>query len=139
MKRPASRNSLRATSRRLASWTALLVGAACSRQSGSGGRNTSATASAPVARSASASSVASIPDATVARAPGLRARTPVEPTVLLNLPTSAYSASLKVDDDAIYLLTSSTAYRIVPGDRVSTAPRCKACSRSPRRRTNERI
>ncbi len=38
-----------------------------------------------------------------------------EPTPLLSLSTSAYQASLAVDDDAAFLLTSHAAYRLVPG------------------------
>lgn len=38
-----------------------------------------------------------------------------EPTTLLSLPTSAYQASLAVDDDGAHLLTSHAAYRLAPG------------------------
>jgi hypothetical protein len=37
------------------------------------------------------------------------------PTQLLSLPSSAYQASLFADDEAIELLTSSAAYRLLPG------------------------
>jgi hypothetical protein len=40
---------------------------------------------------------------------------PPETTRLLTLATSAYHASLTVDDDAAFLLTSHAAYRLVPG------------------------
>jgi len=38
-----------------------------------------------------------------------------EPQVLLALPTSAYQASLAVDDEAAYLLTAHAAYKLSPG------------------------
>jgi hypothetical protein len=38
-----------------------------------------------------------------------------DPKALLSLSTSAYQASLAVDADAAYLLTSHAAYRLVPG------------------------
>jgi hypothetical protein len=40
---------------------------------------------------------------------------PAETIRLLALPTSAYQASLTVDDDGAFLLTSHAAYRLVPG------------------------
>jgi hypothetical protein len=43
-------------------------------------------------------------------------------TELLADKTSAYRASLTVDDDAIYLLTGAVAYRIVPGSTPQTIP-----------------
>src|SRR5690242_3859254 len=39
-----------------------------------------------------------------------------EPQVLLALPTSAYQASLAVDDDAAYLLTGHAAYKLSPAE-----------------------
>ena len=39
----------------------------------------------------------------------------VAPTQLLTLPSSAYQASIFADDEAIELLTSSAAYRLMPG------------------------
>jgi hypothetical protein len=38
-----------------------------------------------------------------------------EPTVLADLPVSAYNASLSMDEGAVFLLTQTAAYRIVPG------------------------
>lgn len=49
-------------------------------------------------------------------APASDAARLVEPTRLIELPISAYSASLASDDDAVYLLTASAAYRLVPGE-----------------------
>lgn len=40
----------------------------------------------------------------------------LDPPGLLSLPTSAYQASLAVDEDAAYLLTSHAAYRLAPGE-----------------------
>src|SRR5450755_631845 len=37
------------------------------------------------------------------------------PTRLTSLPVSAYASSLALDDDAVYLLTSHAAYRLVDG------------------------
>jgi len=39
----------------------------------------------------------------------------VAPTQLLTLPSSAYQAALYADDEAVELLTSSAAYRLLPG------------------------
>src|SRR5450755_4497803 len=38
------------------------------------------------------------------------------PTRLTSLPISAYASSLALDDDAVYLLTSHAAYRLVGGE-----------------------
>lgn len=38
------------------------------------------------------------------------------PTRLISLPTSAYAASVAMDDDAVYLMTSNAAYRLVEGE-----------------------
>src|SRR5262245_27394857 len=40
---------------------------------------------------------------------------PVEPQRLITLDVSAYSTSLSLDDEAVYLLTPNAAYRLVPG------------------------
>jgi hypothetical protein len=41
---------------------------------------------------------------------------------LLTLDTSAYTASLRADDDALYLLTSNAAHRVVPGQEPQSQP-----------------
>ena len=76
--------------------------------------------SKPVARStpsaaASASSAAPSPSGTAARAAP-------EPTSLLFLPTSAYRASLALDDEAIYVLTEKAVHRIVVGGATEEVP-----------------
>jgi len=48
-------------------------------------------------------------------APVLQAQEPVSPTRLTSLAVSAYATSLAIDDDAVYLLTSNAAYRLVAG------------------------
>lgn len=45
---------------------------------------------------------------------------PIAPTELLSLPSSAYQASLFADDEAVELLTSTTAYRFLPGKEPRT-------------------
>ena len=47
------------------------------------------------------------------RASEERAPSLLRPTRLMKLPISAYSTSLALDDDAVYLLTSNAAYRLV--------------------------
>ena len=47
------------------------------------------------------------------RASEERAPSLLGPTRLMKLPISAYSTSLALDDDAVYLLTSNAAYRLV--------------------------
>jgi len=44
----------------------------------------------------------------------------VAPTQLLTLPSSAYQAALYADDEAIELLTSTAAYRLLPGKEPLT-------------------
>jgi hypothetical protein len=44
----------------------------------------------------------------------------VDPITLLTVESSAYAATLRIDDQAIYLLSSSMAYRIVPGHAVES-------------------
>lgn len=39
----------------------------------------------------------------------------VPPTTLLTLGVSAYSATLAIDDEAVYVLTAQAAFRVVPG------------------------
>ena len=81
------------------------------------------------------------------------------PTRLTSLPISAYAASLALDDDAVYLLTSHAAYRLVAGQpargirlelgigatltqsafvfrAASSVPAWKVCSKSRKRRAN---
>jgi hypothetical protein len=53
----------------------------------------------------------SSPRASAERAPSLP-----EPTRLAKMAVSAYSTSLALDDDAVYLLTSNAAYRLVAGE-----------------------
>lgn len=50
------------------------------------------------------------PRAGAASAPQL-----AEPMLLTELPVSAYQATLAMDDEAVFLLTQTAAYRIVPG------------------------
>lgn len=45
--------------------------------------------------------------------------TPIEPTVLLSLPISAYHTAVYVDGDSNYLLTGAGAYRIRPKEKPS--------------------
>jgi hypothetical protein len=62
-------------------------------------------------QSHSAPSAVAVPVATSsAQAPKF-----VEPTRLARLPISAYRATLALDDEAAYLLTSNAAYRLAPG------------------------
>jgi hypothetical protein len=42
--------------------------------------------------------------------------------VLLSLPYSAYQALIAMDDEAVYVLTSTAAYRIVVGEATQTVP-----------------
>src|SRR5450432_3124775 len=58
--------------------------------------------------------------ASAARTPAAAERQPKPrpldpPTRLTSLPISAYASSLALDDDAVYLLTSDAAYRLVEG------------------------
>jgi hypothetical protein len=39
----------------------------------------------------------------------------VEPTVLVEMPVSAYGSSLALDEEAVYLMTPNAAYRLIPG------------------------
>jgi hypothetical protein len=45
-----------------------------------------------------------------------------EPTSLLALPTSAYRASLALDDEAVYVLTEKAVHRIVVGGKAERIP-----------------
>ncbi len=47
---------------------------------------------------------------------------PASPTALLVLPTSAYRASLAMDDEAVYVLTSTAMHRVVPGQGTDEVP-----------------
>ncbi len=73
----------------------------CGRQSNRTESNASASASATHSGS---------PRASAERAPSLP-----EPTRLAKMPISAYRTSLALDDEAVYLLTTNAAYRLVPG------------------------
>ncbi|MEI9952242.1 MAG: hypothetical protein WDO74_25455 [Pseudomonadota bacterium] len=64
----------------------------------------------PVSERRSPPSAPAAPSVTIADPPPL-----LTPTQLLTLPSSAYQASLFADDEAIELLTSSAAYRLLPG------------------------
>ncbi len=64
----------------------------------------------PVSERRAAPSAPAATIVTIADPPPLPA-----PTQLLTLPSSAYQASLFADDEAIELLTSSAAYRLLPG------------------------
>jgi hypothetical protein len=46
----------------------------------------------------------------------------VDPITLLTVESSAYAATLRIDDQAIYLLSSTMVYRIVPGHAVESRP-----------------
>ncbi len=74
---------------------------ACGRPSNRTGSNASASASAMHASS---------PRASAERAPSLP-----EPTRLAKMAISAYNTSLALDDEAVYLLTTNAAYRLVAG------------------------
>jgi hypothetical protein len=52
---------------------------------------------------------------TQARPPPAASAKHADPMALVSLSTSAYQASLAVDDDAAYLLTARAAHRLVPG------------------------
>ena len=78
------------------------LGLACGRRS----NRTEGNASASAIRSNS-------PPTTGARAPDR-----LEPTRLTKMAVSAYSTSLALDDNAVYLLTTNAAYRMVAGQPV---------------------
>jgi hypothetical protein len=65
----------------------------------------------PPVREPSATAAASLASPASAAVPR-----PPEPTRLLELPGSAYSASLELDGEAAYLLTPEGAFRLVPGE-----------------------
>ncbi|MGC4068468.1 MAG: hypothetical protein QM784_28240 [Polyangiaceae bacterium] len=64
--------------------------------------------------SAPSASVREARDATQSATPPTAARLP-EPMRIAELPVSAYQATLAMDDEAVFLLTQTAAYRIVPG------------------------
>ncbi|MES1175544.1 MAG: hypothetical protein ABUL62_14575 [Myxococcales bacterium] len=68
-------------------------------------RGSKRTSPAP-APAGSASAMPATPPAPAVRAP----------TRLLTLPSSAYAASVAMDEDAVYLMTSNAAYRLVDGE-----------------------
>jgi hypothetical protein len=78
------------------------------------GDSPSSRASAPAGQPSARSPTTASGSGESTRAPAPSAA-PSETTRLLALTTSAYKASLAVDDDAAYLLTSRAAYRLVPG------------------------
>lgn len=52
----------------------------------------------------------------------VRSTAPLEPTTLIELESSAYTARLELDGDDVYLLTSDAAYRLAPGRPVERWP-----------------
>jgi hypothetical protein len=78
--------------------------AACNRVEEPGSDRRPASPSLPAAMTTATAPPSQVPPALLA------------PTQLLTLPSSAYQASLFADDEAIELLTSSAAYRFVPGN-----------------------
>lgn len=92
----------------------LLLSAACSRKSDRH-EMTPSVASAGLAPSAAAAS--NDTSSAMPRAWG-SARTS-DPTVLLTLPIPAYHASVYIDGDETYLLTSSAAYRVRSNEKPS--------------------
>lgn len=70
------------------------------------------------APSASATPSAVVPAPAVSRRPA-----PAGPQSLLFLPTSAYQASIAMDDDAVYVLTGTAVHRIVVGQTTVSFPR----------------
>jgi hypothetical protein len=88
---------------RIASTTGCLLvlhAAACARFKGEASRDTPEH---------SPSSLASVPAVTS------KVEVPREPLTLLELPASAYAATLAADGEAVYVLTSTAAHRVVPG------------------------
>lgn len=83
---------------------AVLLLAACSRSSPSTASEGGSPAQAVLTAGPSAS--VQVPR---------EASTP-SPTRLISLPISAYAASLAIDDDAVYLMTSEAVYRLVAGE-----------------------
>jgi hypothetical protein len=77
---------------------------ACSRGS-QGTPSEGASAAPPVATMAPSPAMQKAPEATIP-----------PPTRLLTLPVSAYATSIAMDEEAVYLMTSSAAYRLVPGE-----------------------
>jgi hypothetical protein len=99
-------------------WLALAIG--CGRDADKTDRSrTTAPSSAPVAqRTVSLEASAESRYAVGNSMPGIRephVRKGSEITELFSDSTSAYAANLAVDDDVVYLLTDTVAYRFVPG------------------------
>ena len=100
----------------VAAWAVALGG--CKRveePAGNARQQPSAPSAVSTGSSVSGGNVASPTGA----APGVSAPL-VAPTQLLTLPSSAFQAALFADDDAIELLTSTAAYRFLPGKEPLT-------------------
>ncbi len=88
-------HGLRNDALRALSWMALSLALGCD------GRHAAPAAASASAKPVGLSSAAAAPAAT--------------PVTLLSAPLSAYAATLAVDEEAAYLMTSGAAYRLVPG------------------------
>ncbi|HET9953032.1 MAG TPA: hypothetical protein VFQ61_00940 [Polyangiaceae bacterium] len=89
----------------------LVIGAACNRKTESERASVLDNAAAS-AQPVSSSELPPAPENPVAK---VNPYETVESTKLLELPVSAFRATLGLDDEAIFLLTADTAYRLVPG------------------------
>ena len=76
---------------------------------------TCSSCSKRIAEPISESHLTASPTPAAASAVSADASPQLVPTQLLTLPSSAYQASLFVDDEAVELLTNTVAYRLVPG------------------------